>query len=135
MGDTKFQRTFEVLKTEKTQGLVFGWALTCSVDGKDYYDHHNDHIPEDVMLKATTDFMLYSRIGKEMHEGDPKAVIVHSFPLTTEIKSLFKIECPMSGWIVCMKVFDEGMLAKFADGEYSGFSIGGFCFGSEVISE
>lgn len=115
----------KVEKIEKIEhGLVFGFGIICKIDGEDYYDHHQDNIPEDVMLDGVSDFMHAGRVAKEMHSGADIGMIVHSFPLTTDIAKALEIQTRKTGWLVAMKP-NAGVLAKFKDGTYKGFSIGG----------
>ena len=114
----------EVAKVAEEHGLVFGWAIVCTEKGEDHYDLHKDHIPEDVMLASTTEFMEDVRVAKEMHFGDEKGIILHSMPLTKEIAKAFGIETEKTGWMIAAKPTPE-VLSKFASGEYTGFSIGG----------
>ena len=116
----------EVFKVDEALGLVFGWGIICTEKGEDYFDTQGDHIPEDVMVTSTSDFMENARIAKDMHQGDQHGTIVHSFPLTKEIASAMGIETEKTGWMVAMKPSAE-ILAKYADGTYTGFSIGGGC--------
>jgi hypothetical protein len=123
-----------VCKVDKRLGLVFGYAIVCKVDGEDYYDLGSydeateqvvsDHISEDEMLVAVTDFMKSARVAKEMHTGDQRGGVVHSFPLTTDIAKALGIVAKTTGWLVAMQP-DPDMLAKFESGELTGFSIGG----------
>lgn len=115
----------QVLKVDDSHGLVLGWAIVCKRDGKDYVDLQNDIIPEDVMLSAAVDFMASPRVAKEMHEGEPKGSILFAFPMTEDIAKAFGIETKTSGLMVAMKPDSPEMLAKFKDGTYTGFSIGG----------
>lgn len=127
------KRSAEVLKVDEELGLVFGFAIISKQDGEDYYDLQGDHIPEEAMLKAATDFMQHSRVAGEMHE---KAVgeIVFAFPLTTEIAKALDIETPQTGLLIGMKP-DEETLQKFKDGELKGFSIGGVREEDEAVEE
>jgi hypothetical protein len=120
-----------VSKVDTTLGLVFGWGIICtekSADGQwvDHYDTQKDHIPEPVMLDAVSDFMENARSAHDMHKGSQHGTIVHSFPLTRDIAEKMGIESGKTGWMVAMKPGPE-QLAKFASGEYTGFSIGGGC--------
>lgn len=114
----------EVVKVSEELGLVFGMAIVCKVDGEDYYDLQGDHIPEDAMLKAVTDFMQHSRVSKEMHRGDQDGKVVFAFPLTQEIADAMGITTKRTGLLVGMKP-SPAVLAKYKSGEYQGFSIGG----------
>jgi hypothetical protein len=121
-----------IVKVDKALGLVFGWAIVCKQSGKDYYDLNIDsngkrvpeHIPEGAMLEAASDFMQKSRVHKEMHSGDARGTVVFAFPLTTDIAKAMGIETKNTGLLVAMKP-DAEMLAKYASGELTGFSIGG----------
>jgi hypothetical protein len=120
-----------VCKVDKALGLVFGWGIICTEKNsagefEDHFDLQGDHIPEKVMVEATSDFMLNSREAHDMHTGKNVGSIVHSFPLTLDIAQAMGIETAKTGWMVAMKQ-DAGVLAKFESGEYRGFSIGGQC--------
>ena len=123
---------FTVVKVDKSLGLVFGWAIICKKDGKDYYDLNIDkngervpeHIPEASMLESAADFMENSRLAKEMHGGNGQGTFVFAFPLTTDIAKAMGIVTKHTGLMVAMKPNPE-MLAKFLSGELTGFSIGG----------
>lgn len=114
-----------VAKVSDELGLVFGYAIVCKKDGEAYYDLHGDHIPEDTMLEAATDFMERSRTALEMHKGEKKGTIVFAFPLTSEVAKSLDIKAPKTGLLIAMRPDSEEILAKFRSGEYTGFSIGG----------
>jgi hypothetical protein len=120
-----------VCKVDTSLGLVFGWGIICTEKNaagefEDHYDLQGDHIPEPVMVAATSDFMLNSREAHDMHTGKNVGSIVHSFPLTSDIAQAMGIETTKTGWMVAMKP-EAGVLAKYESGEYRGFSIGGQC--------
>jgi hypothetical protein len=122
-----FKKKFEgqVIKvSDDSLGLVFGYAIICLEDGKPYYDSQDDHIPEESMLKAATNFMLTQRAAKEMHTGDPIGSIVFAWPLTTDIAERMGIQVKNTGLMIAMKPSKE-VFEKFKSGEYTGFSIGG----------
>ena len=120
-----FETRVELAKFDEELGLVMGFIIICKQDGEDYYDLHDDHIPEHAMLKAASDFMENSRTAKEMHTGDKRGSIVFAWPLTTDIAKAFDIETNTTGLMIAMRP-DEDMLEKFKSGELTGFSIGGF---------
>lgn len=118
-------------KVDAKLGLVFGWGIICTEKNnagefEDHYDLQGDHIPEPVMVEATSDFMLNGREAHDMHTGKNIGSIVHSFPLTQDIAQAMGLETKKTGWMVAMKP-SPGILAKFESGEYRGFSIGGNC--------
>lgn len=135
-----FETASEILKVDDELGIVFGWGIICKEGDEEYFDTQGDHIPEDAMLKATSEFMYDVRAAGEMHARNEdgsavhKGVIVHSFPLTAEIAKFCGIETEKTGWLIGMKP-EADMLEKFRDGTYTGFSIGGFRGEDEVIED
>lgn len=124
----------QVLKVDEGHGLVLGWAIVSKMDGADYYDLQEDHIPEDSMMSAAVDFMQSGAMAKEMHAGDGKGSILFAFPLTTDIAKAFGIETKTTGLMIAMRPDNAEMLAKFKDGTYTGFSIGGYRLEDEEVS-
>ena len=120
----------EVVKVDDELGLVFGFAIVSKVDGEPYFDSQGDHIPEDAMLEAATDFMLSSRMSGDMHNRDESGApvqdgdVVFAFPLTEEVAKAMGIETQKTGLMVAVKPSAD-VLAKYKSGEYQGFSIGG----------
>lgn len=123
--DKKFETRTEFTKFDDELGLVMGYIIVCKKGGEDYFDLHGDHITEEAMLKAATDFMENSRTAKEMHSGGTRGTIVFAWPMTTDIAKAFNIETDTTGLMIAMRP-DEEMLAKFKSGELTGFSIGGY---------
>jgi hypothetical protein len=115
----------DVQKVDRELGIVFGYAIVCKIGNEDYFDTQGDHIPEQSMLEATSDFMSGERTAKVMHAGEPAGQVVYGFPLTHEIAKALDIEVNKSGFIVGMKPDSSEVLNKFATGEFTGFSIGG----------
>ena len=113
-------------KVDEELGLVLGFAIVCLEDGTPYFDTQGDHIPEESMLKAATDFMLHSREAKSMHAGGRIGEIVFAFPLTTEVAKAFGITTRKTGLMIALKTENEEVLEKFRSGEFTGFSIGGY---------
>lgn len=115
-----------ILKVDETEGIVYGFAIVCQEDGDDYFDIQGDHIPESVMRKASTEFMKSDRAAKDMHMNDIEGKIVHSMPMTTELADALGMDSiEKTGWIIGMQPNNPEVIAKFASGEYKGFSIGG----------
>jgi len=131
VGDETFSKV-NVVKVDEGLGLVFGFAIICKRDGKDYFDLQDDHIPEDAMMDAAADFMLHSRMSKDMHEGDQDGAIVFAFPLTTDVAKALDIVTSQTGLLIAMKP-SAGVLAKYKDGTYTGFSIGGKRLKDETV--
>ena len=124
----------EVLKVDDSLGLVLGWAIVCKKDGADYWDLQDDHIPESSMIAAAVDFMQHSRTAKEMHGGESAGSVLFAFPMTEDIAKAFGVETKTTGLMIAMKPESADMLAKFKDGTYTGFSIGGARLEDEEVT-
>ena len=121
--------TAQVVKVDRQHGIVFGWALVSTQDGQPYFDTQGDNIPEPDMLSAAVEFSK-CRVAGEMHEVGTdgqkvqKGEVLFAFPLTAEMASALDIVTKRTGLLIGMKPAAD-VLAKFASGEYTGFSIGG----------
>lgn len=128
---TRLQADARILKVSTELGLIFGFAVICKVDGEEFYDHDNEHITEQAMLEAATDFAKSARVACTMHKRDPDGNpvpdggVIHTFPLTTEIAAALGITTKMTGLLVALAPEDPETLEKARRGEYTGFSIGG----------
>lgn len=125
MSDQTKELEVRISKVDEDLGIVFGYAIICKADGENYFDSQGDHIPEDAMLEATSEYMSGKRVAKDMHVGGSVGQVVFGFPMTAEIAKALDIEVQKTGFIVGMKPFEEDMLQKYANGWYTGFSIGG----------
>lgn len=120
----------QVVKFNKTLGIVFGYAVVCKIAGEEYYDHHGDHIPEDSMLKASLAFMKSERVSGDMHGRDEDGLpiadgqVIFAFPMTQEIADSLGITVEKTGLLVAIQP-SPSVFAKFENGDYTGFSIGG----------
>ena len=124
----------EVLKVDDELGLVFGFAIVCKQGGEEYFDLQGDHITEEAMLKAVTDFMTNSRAADDMHDEDTHGEVVMSFPLTTDIAKALGIQTEQTGWIVGIRPSPE-VLKLYKSGERRGFSIGGYRGEDEEVDD
>jgi hypothetical protein len=113
-----------VVKVNNELGLVFGYAIVSSINGEDYYDLQGDHISDSEILKAATTYMSGDRAVKEMHREDTDGKVIFAMPLTKDIAEALEIQTPIHGLLIGMKPSKE-VFAKFKNGEYKGFSIGG----------
>lgn len=132
-----------ITKVDDNLGVVFGYAIICKQDGKDYFDLNVDrssgkrvpeHITEKAMLEAALDF-ADSRIAKEMHWEAEEGTVPFIFPLTTEIAKAFGLKTNTTGLLIGMKPKNKRLLKKFQTGEYTGFSIGGSRVKMEVVED
>lgn len=123
-GEEMFKADVEVTEVNESLGIVFGWGMITDVNDQPYYDLDNQHINSDLMVKATSDFMVSDRVSNDSHTTSDIGVVVHSFPLSKEIANSMGIFSNISGWMVGVKPTAD-ILAKFVSGEYTGFSIEG----------
>lgn len=119
-----FRYVGDVAKVDEELGLVFGFAIVCKIDGEEYFDKQDDHIPESAMLAAATDFMEESRRSGEMHVNKDDGLVVFAFPLTTDIAKGLGITTRRTGLLIGMRP-SKAVFEKFRDGTYRQFSIGG----------
>lgn len=117
--------TSDICKVDESLGLVFGYAMVCKIDGVDHFDLQEHHIPEATMLKVMTKFMANGSVAKEMHTGEAIGKVLFAFPMTTEIAKSLNIVVKQTGALIAMQPDNPTTLAKFASGEFTGFSIGG----------
>ena len=114
-----------VNKVDDRLGIVFGYAIVCQEGGHDYYDTQGDFIPEDSMLRACANFMAGPRTAKAQHAGGRIGQVVFGYPLTRDIADALGVTVQRTGFVVGMKPDCREMLDRFANGEFTGFSIGG----------
>ena len=122
---TNFESRGQVTKMDDDQRIVYGYASVISKDGEPIVDRQGDIITAGELEKAASEFMLSNRIGKTMHSGEPTTTIIHSFPMTDEIKKAYQIESPYEAWLIAVKVHDDQTWDMVKRGELKDFSIGG----------
>ncbi len=133
--EKSFSINTKITKVDSDLGLVMGWGIICTKAGEPYFDTQEDHIPDESMLKAATDFMLNSRAVKDMHKGQPlDGNILFAFPLTKQVADSFGITCSQTGLMVAMKPNNEEILEMYRSGERTGFSIGGSIVEAEEVA-
>lgn len=141
---SKIIKVNDVLNVDDEHGLVFGYAIVCKKrddDGKlvEYYDLNVDmdgvhkgqrvpeHITEDAMFKASVDAAQtgMQMAGNDMHAGPDVGEYYFQFPVTEEIAKALGWTVEKTGLVVGYHPGDDDVLAKFKNGEYTGFSIEG----------
>ena len=122
---TMEKRAAKIIKINDEERIVWGWASVVSVDGKPMVDLQGDIISPEVMTKAADRFMLDVRVAKAMHDGAQIGEVIHSFPLTKALGEALGVHSALEGWIVAMKVHDDGVWNRVKSGELAAFSIGG----------
>ena len=119
-----FKAECTVTEVNESLGIVFGWGMVTDINNQPYYDLDNQHIPSDLMVKATSSFMETARISNDSHTPMDIGMVVHSFPLSNEIAKSMGVTSNINGWMVGVKP-EPQILAKFVSGELKGFSIEG----------
>lgn len=142
MTDADFKTRAQILKVNTRLGLIFGFAMICkSGDDAEFWDSDEDHFTEEGMLEAATEFAMTKRVACAMHARDenrrpvPDGGVIHHFPLTSDIAKALGITTPHYGLLVALKPDSPESLEKAANGEYTGFSIGGEVIESEYADE
>ena len=121
----KMEVVSEVFKVDTDERLVYGWAYVSTVNGEISLDHSGEYVSPDTLVKAATNFMLDIRIAKANHDGDQVGSVVHSLPITKELSEALGIQTDREGWIIAMKIHDEGVWQMVKSGKLTSFSIGG----------
>jgi len=124
---------FNFIKVNKKLGLIFGWAIVSKIGGEEYFDLQGDHIPEDAMLEAATEFMEKKRTLKLMHKGEPKGDVVFAWPLTEEVAKAMGIQTQVTGLMIAVKPTSKKLIEAAENGELQGFSIGGLRLVDEEV--
>jgi hypothetical protein len=108
----------------EAQNRVFGWASVTEKDGKTVVDVQDDWISEPDLEEAFYDFVKSGGVAGEMHTEIGIGDLIECMVFTKEKQKILKIDLgQVSAW-VGFEVTPEAF-AKFADGTYPGFSIGG----------
>lgn len=121
----KVEKRIAILKSDGDQRIAWGWASVAALNGEPVVDLQKDVIDGEEMMKATTEFMEDVRRLQSMHAGEQIGVVVHSLPLTNELAKAFGLNTDREGWIVGVKIHDDGVWKRVKDGELRAFSIGG----------
>lgn len=125
--------SFQILKSEPSQQIVYGWGSVAVSDGELITDLQGDQITPETLEKAVVDFMLEYRQSGVMHEGESVGDVVASLVTTPDIVKAFGLgENVPIGWILGVKVKDPVVWAKVVSGEYKAFSIQGTADREEV---
>lgn len=124
LGGNKKDEEVSLVKVDRENRIVYGWASVVVNKGEVVVDTQGDIIEPAELVKATTDFMIKERQTHVMHEGEQRGIVVHSFPLVGSIAKSLGIECDKEGWIVGVQVSDD-VMKRVDSGELKAFSIGG----------
>lgn len=124
MNKSDFHINAPVIKVDKDAKVIWGWAYVCTEKGEKAFDRSGEWIAPETLVKATTNFMLTSRMAKVNHIGPKEGDIVGSLPVTKDLADALGIQTDREGWIIGVVASDD-TLAKVESGELTSFSIGG----------
>ncbi len=118
-----------IAKLDVDERMVFGWAYVSHLpDGTQVYDWSGDFVEDPTVVeKAAYAYVLDSRSGDVMHQGEVVAQLVESMVFTPEKVQKMGLPdgmCP-TGWWIGMKVLDDKVWADVKKGRWRAFSIGG----------
>jgi hypothetical protein len=119
---------FKILKSDGEKQHIYGWASVVYKDGKVVVDKQGDIIPIEELENAVVDYMLTSRVGRDMHKGDAKSRLIFSAINTPELQHAFPEMFKQSdtiGWVAGFKIDDPELWDMIKSGERPEFSIGG----------
>lgn len=119
---------------DKANTLIFGWAVISEIDGQEFFNVHDTHVPANQeLLKAAMDYAT-DRDAKVLmnHTGAPVGELLFAFPVTSEIAAAMGFTSKFNGLLVGIKA-NETLLAKFEDGTLTGFSP--FISGESEVTE
>lgn len=122
--DSHVEMVSPILKADMDAKVIWGWAYVSTEKGERSMDHSGEWVSPDTLVKASTNFMLKSRMAKVNHQGAKEGDIVGSLPVTKELADALGIQTEREGWIIGV-VASESTLKKVQDGELTSFSIGG----------
>jgi hypothetical protein len=120
-----------VAKVDARLGMIVGYGAVCKEVGEggaleDYFDLHDEHLPEDEMVQATVKFMEGARSAKIMHAGEDVGRVVCAFPLDSATAAALELTAKRTGVLIAWKPNDRSILQKFESREWTGFSFGGW---------
>jgi len=109
-----------ILKRDDEQRLVYGVVLE-----PETFDLQEDSCSFDTIQKASHTYLQESRVVGDLHLQSALASVVESYlaPCDFEMNGQQVLK---GSWVMVVKVHDPVLWKSVLDGEYTGFSIGGF---------
>lgn len=130
----RYDKFFDFEKVDEGEGIVYGWAIVCTIDDEPYIDLQGDHIPVDAMLDAAAEFMTKSeRPGLDMHAGSARGDIVFAVPITKRTHKQLGMSVNKEGLYIGWKPRDAEAMELVKGGDRLGFSIGGWIEEAEDV--
>lgn len=115
-----------ITKVDDKLKIAYGWFSVIEENGQAVVDTQGDVITEPTLIKAVHGFILDSRAGKLMHNGQRVADVVDSIVFTSELQKALGIDLGKVGWFGGMKFRDDAIWQRVKSGELPAFSIGGY---------
>jgi hypothetical protein len=122
----------DIVKINKDERLVFGWASVVEENGKLVKDTQGDVIPPEVLEKAAYNYVISARMAGERHAKMGVGTLVESMMFTKEKQDALGIDLGKVGWFIGFKMFDDKVWKEIKAGKYPAFSIGGWGKGQPV---
>lgn len=120
----KFERTIPIMKMNGAKQIVYGVVLA-----PNEIDAQEDFMEPEEIEKAAHLYLAKSRIVGASHSKPVEAYPVESFIAPQDL-SFTGQNGPQivkkGSWVLGVKVVDPAEWKKIVDGEYTGFSVGGF---------
>lgn len=110
----------EFLTKQEDQKLVYGVVLEPNT-----LDAHDDFISAAAIEEAAHEFMLKSQTIGKGHKNAAKAKIVQSF-IAPSTFTLQGETVKKGSWVIVTKVLDDILWKQIINGEFTGYSVGGF---------
>lgn len=117
-----------IVKVDTDKRLVTGWFTVCTKGGEPVTDLQGHVIPIEVAEEAYHDFMLHSRRGNDMHEGEPDAVVVECMVWDRAKQDAYGVDFGQEGVCGTMLVLSDERWAQVKAGDRPMFSIGGLAW-------
>ena len=112
-----------ILKADKYKQIVYGVVLA-----PNEIDSQEDYMEPEEIEKAAHIYMESQLVGSE-HEDGIEAIPVESYiaPQDLDFNGQFGPQTVKKGsWVLCVKIRDPDEWEKVLNGEYTGFSVGGY---------
>jgi hypothetical protein len=116
----------ELIKADAEKRLVYGIVLE-----PDTEDTQGDIIAADEIEKAAHRFLVASRMVGDSHRKPAGAQVVESYIAPMEF-NIGEQTVKAGSWVMAVKVADDRLWEAVQQGDYTGFSIGGFGARREV---
>lgn len=115
----------KILKADKDKRLVYGVVLEPETE-----DAHGDVISNEEIERAAHFYMLNSQTVGDSHLKEAPAKVVQSYvtPVDFTLNNQF---VKKGSWVLVTKILDENLWQDILNGEYTGYSVGGFAIREE----